>query len=258
MVWSYCKAKVEMKCSCGNLSETVMCMSGANDSTLNPAIQRASSAAVASKTGEGVDITEMMGRRRVLECNEKCAVIERNRRLAEALNLKDAELRPEAGAPQYTEFLKEMARKNPSSVSSIEKGLSNLVQSVQDSKFSSRSHSFPCMNRDMRRMIHELAEFYGCQTQSYDQEPNKNVVALARKDKCRLPNMTLSSVVQRERFPKVPMPIPHHRNMDISSSYTTHDAYLSLPFIPRSPCLILLFVRKGLGCCATSGLCTTP
>lgn len=32
-----------------------------------------------------------------------------------------------------------------------------------------------------RRVVHELAEFYGCETQSYDQEPNKNVVATAHK-----------------------------------------------------------------------------
>ena len=38
--------------------------------------------------------------------------------------------------------------------------------------------SFPQVQR---RVVHELAEFYGCETQSYDQEPNKNVVATAYK-----------------------------------------------------------------------------
>ncbi len=44
-----------------------------------------------------------------------------------------------------------------------------------------RSHAFPPMNRDQRRLVHELAELYGCQTQSYDEEPVKNVVATAHK-----------------------------------------------------------------------------
>ena len=35
------------------------------------------------------------------------------------------------------------------------------------------------MNREQRHMVHELAEAYGCETQSYDYEPNKNVVATA-------------------------------------------------------------------------------
>ena len=45
----------------------------------------------------------------------------------------------------------------------------------------SRSHSFSPMNRDQRHFVHELAENYGCQTQSYDYEPNKNVIATAYK-----------------------------------------------------------------------------
>ena len=35
------------------------------------------------------------------------------------------------------------------------------------------------MPSTQRRVIHELAESYGCQTESYDEEPNKNVVATA-------------------------------------------------------------------------------
>ena len=40
-------------------------------------------------------------------------------------------------------------------------------------------HSFKSMPSTQRRVIHELAESYGCQTESYDEEPNKNVVATA-------------------------------------------------------------------------------
>lgn len=49
------------------------------------------------------------------------------------------------------------------------------------SKQSSRSYAFPSMNREQRRAVHELAEAYGCETQSYDYEPNKNVVATAHR-----------------------------------------------------------------------------
>jgi len=49
------------------------------------------------------------------------------------------------------------------------------------SKQVSRSHAFPSMNMNQRRLIHELAEHYGCTTQSYDYEPKKNVVATAPK-----------------------------------------------------------------------------
>lgn len=49
------------------------------------------------------------------------------------------------------------------------------------SKQPSRSYAFPSMNREQRRAVHELAEAYGCETQSYDYEPNKNVVATAHR-----------------------------------------------------------------------------
>lgn len=52
---------------------------------------------------------------------------------------------------------------------------------IFQSKQKCRSHSFPPMNRDQRRIVHELAEFFGCETQSYDEEPKRNVVATAFK-----------------------------------------------------------------------------
>jgi len=46
-------------------------------------------------------------------------------------------------------------------------------------KVARKVHSFKSMPSIQRRVIHELAESYGCQTESYDDEPNKNVVATA-------------------------------------------------------------------------------
>ncbi|WAQ94025.1 STC-like protein [Mya arenaria] len=100
-------------------------------------------------------------------------------------------------------------QKDPPFVAGIEKALSDIVQSAKQSKQSSRSHAFASMNMNQRRLVHELAEFYGCTTQSYDYEPKKNVVASATRDKCWLPSITLTAMVQRELHPKAPPPIPH-------------------------------------------------
>ena len=64
---------------------------------------------------------------------------------------------------------------------SMEKAFRDLVESAQASKQKFRSHQFPVMSSQQRRAVHELAEMYGCQTQSYDEEPHKNVVATAYK-----------------------------------------------------------------------------
>lgn len=41
------------------------------------------------------------------------------------------------------------------------------------------------MNRDKRHFIHEYCEHFGCESAAYDQEPNRNVVATACRDKVR-------------------------------------------------------------------------
>ena len=49
------------------------------------------------------------------------------------------------------------------------------------SKQKSCIHSFPSMNREKRHFIHEYCEHFGCQSEAYDEEPNKNVVATAAR-----------------------------------------------------------------------------
>lgn len=156
----------------------------------------------AAKTGGG----------RILECNEECALLERNKRLALALEIQNPDISAKLGNPSYSDFLKDYAKQFPQFVAGVEKSLAELVQSAKQSKQPSRSHSFPIMSSNQRRCIHELSEHYGCETQSYDYEPKKNVVASAPRDKCWLPSVTLTALVQRELHPRAPPPIPHvHR-----------------------------------------------
>lgn len=56
--------------------------------------------------------------------------------------------------------------------------LSVFIPSIQG-KNSKKSHFFPPMNRDHRRLIHDLAQVYGLESMSYDSEPKRNVVVTA-------------------------------------------------------------------------------
>jgi len=47
-----------------------------------------------------------------------------------------------------------------------------------------------------RKFIHELASYYGFETQSHDSEPNRNVAIYATKDKCFQPLPTLTQSVE--------------------------------------------------------------
>nr|XP_019928790.2 transcriptional repressor NF-X1 [Crassostrea gigas]XP_019928791.2 transcriptional repressor NF-X1 [Crassostrea gigas]XP_034309218.1 transcriptional repressor NF-X1 [Crassostrea gigas] len=210
-----CKAEVKIKCSCGNRESMVTCQSLDNKEFKSKTMQ---SIATSLGAGQSVDISHLTSSKKakkpnnVLECDAECALIERNRRLALALEIKNPDLGNKLGTPSFSDFLKDFAKKNLHFVGGVEKNFNDLVQNAKKAKQAYRSHSFPCMNRDQRRLIHELGECYGCETQSYDYEPSKNVVATAHKDKCWLPNVTLTSYIQRELHPKAPVPIPHRYN----------------------------------------------
>lgn len=66
-------------------------------------------------------------------------------------------------------------------MSTIEAALKSLVEKTQEGKQAHRSHAFAPMKSIQRKVVHELAEYYGCETQSYDEEPNTNVVATATR-----------------------------------------------------------------------------
>lgn len=71
------------------------------------------------------------------------------------------------------------------------------------SKQKSRSFSFPSANRDKRQFIHEYCEHFGCESAAYDQEPNRNVVATAARDKvCFYTQFSLSSVTDNKNVEK--------------------------------------------------------
>ncbi|CAL1281044.1 unnamed protein product [Larinioides sclopetarius] len=216
-----CKSQVSLACPCGRRSETTTCY----DSTKSYRLMTVSVLATKMqeiKEGQSVNLNDVLGRKsknNKLQCNEECAVLERNKRLAVALQIQNPELSPTPGPPSYSEFLKAEAKKNPAFVGDVYNKITELVQLAKDSKQKCRSHSFPPMNRDHRRVVHELAEFFGCETQSYDEEPKKSVVVTAYKNKCWLPFVSIMNVVQRDMgFRKGPAPVLTQRESKNGSS----------------------------------------
>ena len=113
-----------------------------------------------------------------LDCDEECAQMERNRKLAEALEL-DVDHTPHT-PPQYSSFLLDQAKSDSSLVSHVEETFRNLIESFKTSTGRAAiSHHFKPMKRDQRRLIHELAEVYQLSSLSYDSEPKRNVVVMA-------------------------------------------------------------------------------
>ncbi|CAL1526969.1 unnamed protein product [Lymnaea stagnalis] len=214
-----CKTEISITCPCGNRTAKAPCSAGGDHSGEIAQFQRLSVQSIVESGGQGVDMSQFTQTKKSnkrLDCDTNCAIIERNRRLALALEIKNPDMNAKLGSPTFTEFLKDFAKKNVKFASNVEKSLTELVQSSKQSAQPSRSHPFQSMNRDQRRFVHELAEFYGCQTQSYDSEPNKNVVATAYKDKCWLPNIILTQVACKDQVPKAPPPFATYKTQGVT------------------------------------------
>lgn len=146
---SCCSEKIELQCKCGNLTEQKRC------------------------TGERVS--------HLLECNESCAILERNRVLAEAFGV-DTTLHPVRNTLEptknpedmYSEDLIDLYLSNPAWCNDIEAKLNSMYVSK------ARVRRFPPMKSYERMFIHLLAnEAFNFKTESQDLEPYRNVVVYA-------------------------------------------------------------------------------
>ncbi|CRL01469.1 CLUMA_CG014376, isoform A [Clunio marinus] len=196
-----CKVLVEVTCSCGNLKEMKSCEQVAYE---NRKIHRVNLAMQMQQNGEGIDMKDIFndGNKKtlkILECNNDCATLERNRRLDIAFKVENPNLiNYPKFIPNYTDFIRLFYKKEPAFVNMVHEKLTDLVKLAKESKQKSRSHSFPVMNRDKRHVVHDLAAMFGVETQAFDAEPNRNVIATAAKESSWLPSMSIAEVIQRE------------------------------------------------------------
>lgn len=178
-----CREQIEVSCKCGNVKEMKTCDYVANE---NRKLQRAKMA-MQMQDGDQVEFKDIFDTSKstvkILECNYECATLERNRRLDIAFKVENPNLASYPKfTPTYTEFLRGFYKKEPAFTKMVHEKLTELVKLAKESKQKSRSHSFPVMNRDKRHVVHDLAAMFGVETQAYDAEPNRNVVATASRE----------------------------------------------------------------------------
>ena len=69
--------------------------------------------------------------------------------------------------------------------------------------------TFFLLFRDKRQFIHELSDHFGIDSESYDAEPKRNVVATAVKERAWLPSQSIMDVVLGVRKAPAPVRIAH-------------------------------------------------
>jgi len=197
-----CTAQLRVSCECGHRQSSTSC----SDNTFS----QMNTALLATKMSDlqlgnsAVNLAELAKRDRKLECNEDCFKLERNAKLAAALNIANPELSSKV-IPRYSDFMKEWTKRDANFCLMVHTELSKLVRLAKESKHKSRSFSFPCMNRDKRTLVHEYAEHFGCESVSFDAEPKRNVVVTAAREKCFQPAVSLLETTSRQK--KAPAPV---------------------------------------------------
>lgn len=208
---SPCKEMVEVQCECGNRKQHRFCHDLAREYSRIATAQLASSMAEMQR-GNYMELSEILApvkmnkTNKTLDCNDECRLIERNRRLAIGLQIRNPDISQKL-MTKYSDFIRNFAKRDPALVKSIYEALTTLVKLAKESKQKSRSHSFPTMNREKRQLVHEMCEAFGVDSVAYDAEPNRNVVATAHKDRSWLPATSIMEIIQREAGQRrVPVP----------------------------------------------------
>ena len=189
-------------CACKRLVSKMTC-SKVNDE-MNNKIPFALMSKLRMNQDEEIDVNELIRRGKEnkfcrIECDKTCLQIERNRNLAEALDIHEKPPDP-LPPPNYPESLRQATLSDPQFVSYVYNTLSTLVNDVNKQalcKF--KFFNFPAMRSDLRLVIHELSEFFGCKSHSNDQEPHRSVTVKASKGKCFIPSVSIMDVVKTSK-----------------------------------------------------------
>ncbi|CAH1183422.1 unnamed protein product [Phaedon cochleariae] len=207
-----CRHTVQVTCACGLQKATKACVEVEGEFKNLQMSQIKDKMGVLSNN-QSVDISDILNTPKrpttlkILDCTEECKVLERNRRLAIGLQIRNPDLSQKL-TPKYSDFMRQWAKKDPHFCQRVHDKLTDLVQLAKSSKQKSRAYSFESMNRDKRHLVHEYCEHFGVDSAAYDAEPNRNIVATALKDKSWLPSMSLLEFLQRENGQrKVPGPV---------------------------------------------------
>uniref|UniRef100_A0A1Y1JZ76 Protein shuttle craft n=1 Tax=Photinus pyralis TaxID=7054 RepID=A0A1Y1JZ76_PHOPY len=229
-----CKQQVQVTCPCGLRKSTRICMDLSAEYQ-NMAMSQLASKIEQIQMGNTVDVTDLANSQKrtsfkLLDCNEDCRLVERNRRLAIGLQIRNPDLSAKL-MPRYSDYMRGWAKKDTKFCQYVHEKLTELVQLAKQSKQKSRAHSFETMNREKRHFVHEYCEHFGCDSAAYDPEPNRNVVATAYKDKSWLPSYSLLEVIQRENGQRK---VPGPQQLGKVSTSKTETVSFKLPgHVPR-------------------------
>lgn len=171
-----CPAPIRVSCKCGQHSLQVPCNATAQSS----------------------------GSKRELACNDFCAKVERNRKLAQALEIDEDREEPALTTDDlgyYDDTLCEYYVDNSSTCKQVE---SMLIGFCND-KTKQTLHCKP-MKSHLRKFLHRYCVHFNLATEAVDPEPFRSVVIRKTLGDCRIPTPLLSVAAHHPSMNRPPPP----------------------------------------------------
>lgn len=185
-----CQHKIFITCECQRIKQETKC--------------------AASQQGDG-------NSKKTLKCDEECARLERNHKLALALNVDPEH---QSDHVPYSNDTLNMYQQNSTWAATQEKQL-RLFAADPDAK----RLRFKPMPSQQRKFIHFLAEDFGFDTESMDPEPHRHVAIFKTPRFVMAPMKTLAECA-RTRLVQRPVPVPAATaTLRSKPSNTTGDPY---------------------------------
>jgi transcriptional repressor NF-X1 len=154
------------------------------------------------------------GAKKDLECNDFCAKVSRNRRLALALDIqRDSYAPPSSPALStysdkplstddlgyYDETLCDFYKQNAVWCRHMEITLIEFVQNKEKKTF-----HFKPMRKEYRRFLHRYAIHFNLATEAIDAEPNRSIIMRKSLGNCRIPPILLSKAARNPTLNRPP------------------------------------------------------
>ncbi|KAF1762466.1 hypothetical protein GCK72_010728 [Caenorhabditis remanei] len=208
---SCCKANVRVTCECGRIKKEAPCCEV--DKMIQTKIEKEESDKADSgdedKPGK-LKRSSSFSQLNCMKCDDECKKLERNRKVAEALEVDTDEYGMNKLAPtiSFPCYLKEMVRTNLEFVKNVEKVFIDLVIKILSGEAYHdvfRSH-LPPMSIEKRRFVHEYANFFNITSESVDSPPKRSIVLTAVRGKSHQPLILISDLVNFKGALKTPGP----------------------------------------------------
>ncbi|KAJ3346912.1 FKBP12-associated protein [Allomyces javanicus] len=206
-------------------------------------------------------------------CDEACAVVARNKRLAAALltsasSSSRSSLHPDDDEPDeddrgetYPSDLLSLAARDLALVRDVEAAWSELITQAATNATLVATRFFPPMKAPKRALLHAYAPFWGLTAASHDPEPARCVAVTARHGVSRAPRVSLSAAVVAGPAPTASA-VPAVAAQAVVAKRAAVPVLANALVVERTPLArhadLAPYLRLFFGSARVAGVSTTP